>query len=334
MEPAERQGMVSITVGEQAMSAGANVWSTAFPQAKSEVGGLVCANVYDLCSREFLLAMMECAALCSSLNRQPCKGYFAPQVSRAPGSTVVPSPCLPADLAGNHELLNFAVICRGRSGCRCAGQYRGPICLLLCEHGPGDAIEPALDAGAASGSSGLEASCSSATRTGSNCISRAARVPRRPASCKRRHLNSWFGVNAVLHRHTSDRRTRFQRLFHDQPPLLDTPSPTRRGHRHRCFRHESIITAPIHLVHTAKNHALTIKPPSRCLRLTTAEQPGLGPPVNRAARLAHRGRRGVTAVDNFLRYTKGAIRDPVDLLIRDKISPQCSAGGLHRGRRP
>jgi hypothetical protein len=28
------------------MSAGANVWSAAFPQAKSEVGGLVCTNVY------------------------------------------------------------------------------------------------------------------------------------------------------------------------------------------------------------------------------------------------------------------------------------------------
>jgi len=27
----------------------------------------------------------------------------------------------------------------GQSGRRCTGQYRGPICLLLCEHGPGDA---------------------------------------------------------------------------------------------------------------------------------------------------------------------------------------------------
>ena len=34
---------------QHVMSAGANVWSAAFPQAKSEVGVLVCANVYGLC---------------------------------------------------------------------------------------------------------------------------------------------------------------------------------------------------------------------------------------------------------------------------------------------
>src|SRR6202051_1096814 len=90
-----------------------------------------------------LLAMMECAALCSSLNRQPCKGYFAPQVSRVPGSTVVPSPCSPADLAGNHKLRRrrgsvdvgiapaiskpgfSQASSAGQSGCSHTGQHRG-----------------------------------------------------------------------------------------------------------------------------------------------------------------------------------------------------------------
>ena len=48
--------------------------------------------------------MMECAALCSSLNSQPDEGCFTPQVSRTPGSTVEPSHCSPADLAGNHKV--------------------------------------------------------------------------------------------------------------------------------------------------------------------------------------------------------------------------------------
>jgi hypothetical protein len=39
-------------------------------------------------------------------------------------------------------------------------------------------------------------------------------------------LEYLVGVHAVLHRHTGDRKARFQRLFHDQPPLLHTPSPT------------------------------------------------------------------------------------------------------------
>jgi hypothetical protein len=47
---------------------------------------------------------MECAALCSSLNSQPDEGCFTPQVSRTPGSTVEPSHCSLADLAGNHKL--------------------------------------------------------------------------------------------------------------------------------------------------------------------------------------------------------------------------------------
>jgi hypothetical protein len=47
---------------------------------------------------------MECAALCSSLTRQSCEDFFAPQVSRAPGLTVGPSHYLPADLAGNLKL--------------------------------------------------------------------------------------------------------------------------------------------------------------------------------------------------------------------------------------
>ena len=39
-------------------------------------------------------------------------------------------------------------------------------------------------------------------------------------------LEYLVGVHAVLHRHSSDRRARFQRLFHNQPSLLRAPSPT------------------------------------------------------------------------------------------------------------
>jgi hypothetical protein len=48
--------------------------------------------------------MMECAALCSSLSRQSCEDFFTPQVWRAPGSTVEPSHCSPADLVANQIL--------------------------------------------------------------------------------------------------------------------------------------------------------------------------------------------------------------------------------------
>ena len=84
----------------QSMRAGATVWSAALSQAKSEGGGLVCANVFGLYWSGLLQAMMECAALSSSLNSQSCEDFFAPQVWRAPGSTVEPSHCSPADLAG------------------------------------------------------------------------------------------------------------------------------------------------------------------------------------------------------------------------------------------
>ena len=87
-----------------AVKGGVNVWSAAFPQAKNAGGRLVCANVYGLYWRVFLRAMMECAALCSSLSRQSCEDFFTPQVSRAPGSTVEPSHCSPADLAENQKL--------------------------------------------------------------------------------------------------------------------------------------------------------------------------------------------------------------------------------------
>ena len=53
-------------------------------------------------------------------------------------------------------------------------------------------IDAERTAGAASTSSALEISCSSATRTGNNCMSRGARGPRRPDSYKRRHLNTWL----------------------------------------------------------------------------------------------------------------------------------------------
>jgi hypothetical protein len=61
------------------------------------------AQMYTAFVGEFLLAMMECAALSSFLNSQSCEDFFTPQVWRAPGLTVEPSHCSPADLAGNHN---------------------------------------------------------------------------------------------------------------------------------------------------------------------------------------------------------------------------------------
>jgi hypothetical protein len=134
---------------------GVNVWSAASPQAKSEDDGLVCANVYGLYWSGLLPAMMECAALYSSLSSQSCEDFFTPQVSRAPGSTVSPSHCSPADLAGNRKFRSrrWAVdvgiaqaiskpgfsqaSSAGQSSCRRAGQHRRPIGLILCEHRPG-----------------------------------------------------------------------------------------------------------------------------------------------------------------------------------------------------
>src|SRR6266568_27594 len=61
------------------------------------------AQMYTAFVGEFLLAMMECAALSSFLNSQSREDCFTPQVWRVPGSTVESSHCSPADLAGNHN---------------------------------------------------------------------------------------------------------------------------------------------------------------------------------------------------------------------------------------
>ena len=54
-------------------------------QAKNEGDRLVCANVYGLCWRLGLLARMECAALCSYLNVQPCQVFYTKQVFQSAG---------------------------------------------------------------------------------------------------------------------------------------------------------------------------------------------------------------------------------------------------------
>src|ERR1019366_4611815 len=103
----------------------------------------------------FLRAMMECAALCSSLNRQSCEDCFTPQVSRAPGSTVEPSHFSPADLVENqiprsssrwavdveiaHAISKPGIgqaSSAGQSGCLQTGQSRRVELFFLCEHGP------------------------------------------------------------------------------------------------------------------------------------------------------------------------------------------------------
>lgn len=101
--------------------------------------------------------MMECAAHCSSLSRQSCEDFFTPQVSRAPGSTVEPSHCSPADLVENQILRSSSrravdvgiadeiskpgpsqASSAGQSSCLQANQRRRLVPLLFCEHRPGD----------------------------------------------------------------------------------------------------------------------------------------------------------------------------------------------------
>jgi hypothetical protein len=48
-------------------------------------------------------AMMECAALCSSLSRQSCEDFFTPQVSRAPGSLIGKSKTISYELRRNNK---------------------------------------------------------------------------------------------------------------------------------------------------------------------------------------------------------------------------------------
>jgi hypothetical protein len=80
-----------------------NVWSAASLQAKNEGDGLVCANVSGLFVSYCSWHLMECAALASYLVTQSLTTFSGYQVSRAPGSTVLPSHCSPANLAGNHN---------------------------------------------------------------------------------------------------------------------------------------------------------------------------------------------------------------------------------------
>ncbi len=76
------------------------------------------------------------------------KGFFRLRVLRAPGSTVVPSHCSPADLAGKHILSSSwaadvgiaeAISKSGLSQASSAGQDRCPIGFACGEHGPGHA---------------------------------------------------------------------------------------------------------------------------------------------------------------------------------------------------
>src|ERR1035437_6474858 len=101
--------------------------------------------------------MMECAALCSSLTRQSCEDCFTPQVSRAPGSTVEPSHCSPADLVENQILrsssrwavdveIAYAISkpgfsqasSAGQSGSLQADQGLRSVLFLFCEYRPSD----------------------------------------------------------------------------------------------------------------------------------------------------------------------------------------------------
>jgi hypothetical protein len=118
------------------------------------------AQMYTAFIGEFLLAMMECAALSSFLSRQSCEDFFTPQVWRAPGLTVESSHCSSADLAGNHNSvvvvaglrmwesrMRFPSLAQGQasfagqSGRSRADQHQGPIHFVLCQNGPSDASQ-------------------------------------------------------------------------------------------------------------------------------------------------------------------------------------------------
>jgi hypothetical protein len=60
----------------------------------------LCKCIRPLLEHSALRAMMECAAPCSSLNRQSRETVLLQRFFRAPGLTVVPSHYSPADLAG------------------------------------------------------------------------------------------------------------------------------------------------------------------------------------------------------------------------------------------
>src|SRR5713101_3009453 len=82
---------------------------------------------------------MRCALFPTTIS--VLKDFFRVRVLRAPGSTVVPSPHSPADLAGNHDLRSRRQPVAGESGCSCIGQDVRPILFILSEHGPGYAGE-------------------------------------------------------------------------------------------------------------------------------------------------------------------------------------------------
>jgi hypothetical protein len=120
-----------------------------------------------------------------------------------------PDPCSCWERTHERRLLSTA---------RTIAASRSPSRRIRTLPGGSICIEPDRATGAANGPSVLGVSCSSATRTGSNCRSRAARVPRRPDSHKARHLKLGWS-SRVLHRHSRDRRALFQRLLRNQPRL-------------------------------------------------------------------------------------------------------------------
>jgi hypothetical protein len=136
-----------------------NVWSASFLQAKNEDDRLVCANVSGLFVSHGSWHSMECAALASYLLGQSLRTYSGRQVWRAPGSTVLPSHCSPANLAGKPNSVSSSrrwsaivgiadaiskpgVFCQAsiagqsfRAG-HLGGQQRRPICFSFCQHCP------------------------------------------------------------------------------------------------------------------------------------------------------------------------------------------------------
>ena len=113
-----------------------NVWSAASPQAKCEDVTGWSAQMYSA-----FVGVNHSWPGWNALRSFPItisvlRDYFRVRVLRAPGSTVVPSPHSPADLARNHVLRSSRQTVAGSSGCSYIGQHGRPILFILCEHGP------------------------------------------------------------------------------------------------------------------------------------------------------------------------------------------------------
>ena len=89
-----------------------------FCKRKARMTELACANVFGLYWSSELLACMGCAALSSLLVTLPLKAFSGYRLSRAPGSTVVPS-----HVFRQQTWQEFQNSDQSSLGCRCGNRF-------------------------------------------------------------------------------------------------------------------------------------------------------------------------------------------------------------------